>query len=626
MVPRGICRLGARLVSSDLEQKKILAHIDSIAETHIGSFHSWFERQEGRKAGVDDERRYREETVRDAVWQWREALPADRLAAVEKTAAEFGDPDAWRQRFSRWPESPLSQKAMLEQAPAATASFLESWQPSVTEQNSTASALAGELREAVVLKPGLFSGAAEAFATLRPLFIRHFFDGLIRATGQGASIAWGPCLALAETVLEQSAKGTSEATTIAGDDPDWSWARIAMVEWLAASLAQGAQGIAFTYYERVRTLVLALTSVVPTAPDPSEEEFPHLAERPYFAARRTQIGAHLELALCFLFWSSKDKESPIGKVPREALAHDAELRAVLEAALAREGQAGRAARAILGRHLNSLHYFGEAWLRERIPLLFPKADQAGRRAAWIAHLEDDRQPIADLTDALHNLYSEHVAVAGRDDEAYGGEGSRKRLVDYLIALFLWNRLPENLLQEFWQRVPTALLREAMWFVGRHLGDDNSLRERAKQYWARRLALATSATDKAPFKKEVGLIGIWFSWGIDPDWLLDQLMLLLHAGFAPNDGVGLLDKLAERLPGKTDEIVEAVRVLVRHPDLQPWIFGAQEQALRNILIQGNASASPITVAGVREIISFLSSRGNTAFLDLDDGLPGPPAAS
>jgi hypothetical protein len=610
---------------ADAKQKGILAHIDSIAETHIGSFRSWFERQEGREPDANDERRFREETVRDAVWLWRAALPADRLAAVEKTAAEFGDPDAWRQRFLRREESPLTQKAMLEQGPAATASFLQSWQASEAEQNSTASALAGELREAVVVKPELFSSAAEEFGQLRPLFIRHFFEGLIRATGQGASVSWGPCLALAETVLERSTKGMFAATTIAGDDPDWSWARKAMVDWIAASLARGAHGIAFTHYERVRALVLALTSTMQTALEPSEQEFPALGERPYFAARRTQIGAHLELALCFLFWSSKDKENPIGKAQRQALAQDAALRVVLEAALAREGRAGGAARSILGRYLNSLHYFGEAWLRERIPLLFPKADQAARRAAWVAHLEDDQRPIADLTGALYDLYSEHIAVTGRDDEAFGGEGSRKRLVDYLIILFLWDRLPENLLQEFWQRVPPSLLREAMWFAGRHLGDDNALRERAKLYWARRLALATTAADKAPFKKELGLIGMWFSWGIDPDWLLAQLMLLLNAGFAPNDGVGLIDKLAERLPNKTDEIVEAVRVLVRHPDVQPWIFGAQEQALRDILIQGKASASPITVAGVQEIISFLSSRGNTAFLDLDDGLQGAPWA-
>jgi hypothetical protein len=75
----------------------------------------------------------------------------------------------------------------------------------------------------------------------------------------------------------------------------------------------------------------------------------------------------------------------------------------------------------------------------------------------------------------------------------------------------------------------------------------------------------------------------------------------------------------RLPAKTDEVVEVVRGLVRHPDVQPWIFGVQEQALRKILTEGRASSSPLTVAGVKEIISLLSSRGNYAFLDLDDGL-------
>jgi hypothetical protein len=597
------------------EQKRILAHIASIAKTHIGSFHSWFERQEGRKAGADEERRYREETIRDAVWLWREALPANWLAAVEKTAAEFGDPDAWRQGFLREPASPLSQKTMLEQAPAATASFLQSWQPSGTEQNSTASALAGELREAITVKPELFSAAAENFGQMQPLFVRHFFEGLIRATEQGAAIAWGPCLALAETVSARSTKDTSAATTMPGDDPDWSWARKAMVDWITASLARGAQGIAFTNYERVRTLVVELTNGMHTAPDPSEEELSRFGERPYFAARRTQLGALIELAVYFLFWSSQDKDNPIGKEPREALVQDTEIRAALEAALAREGQARLSVRAILGRHLNWLHYFGHAWLREQIPILFPKADQVARRAAWVAHLENDRQPIADLTDALYDLYSEHIAVVGRDDESFGGEGSRKHLVRYLVILFLWDRLPEDLLQEFWQLVPPPLLREAMWFAGRHLGHDHLLCKRAMAYWDRRLAIATAATDKSPFKTELGLLGFWFSQGIDPDWLLAQLMLLVNAGFAPN-GVGIIGKLAERLPYKIDEIVETIRVLVRHPDVQPWIFGTQEQALRNILLQGKASVSPVTVLGVKEIISFLSSRGNTAFLDLD----------
>jgi hypothetical protein len=258
-------------------------------------------------------------------------------------------------------------------------------------------------------------------------------------------------------------------------------------------------------------------------------------------------------------------------------------------------------------------------LREQLPLLFPKADDALRRAAWVAHIQSDQRPVADLTDQLRDLYLEHIAVVGRDDNAFGGSDSRNRLVDYLVILYLWEKLPEDLLNAFWQSVPPPLLRHAMWFAGRHLIGDNPNRDRARTYWDRRLGLAKTASDKEPFKKELGVIGAWFMWDIDADWLLAQLMLLLNAGFAPNDGIGVIDKLAERLPSKTDDVVEAIRVLVRHSEVQPWIFGSQEQALRKILLQGKASASPVTVAGVKEIISFLSARGNPAFLDLDDGL-------
>lgn len=113
--------------------------------------------------------------------------------------------------------------------------------------------------------------------------------------------------------------------------------------------------------------------------------------------------------------------------------------------------------------------------------------------------------------------------------------------------------------------------------------------------------------------------MWFLRKIDTDWLFPQLMLLLNAGFAPNDGISVIDKLAEHIPARTDAIVEIVRALVRDPEVQPWIFGAQEQSLRAILVAGKASSSPITVASVQEIISVLSARGNPAFLDLHDGL-------
>jgi hypothetical protein len=604
----------AYLAPSD--QERVLGYIDALPEAHLSAFYTWFERQEKRKADPLDVRRYREISIRDVVWLWRSALPPARQAAIEKTVAEFGDPDAWHEHFFRNEVSPLSRAAMLEQAPAETATFLASWVPDASQPNQTAGPLASELREAVAAKSGPFSAAAERFAPLRPVFIRHFLDGLRQATQHNAQIDWAACLALVRNVLRRSENATADP--IPGDDPDWSWTLKAAVDWMASGLRRGAEGIAFEHHTIVRALVLSLAERIDRLPAPKEEELrsgPH----PYFSAEQTPLGAVIQLAILFLYWASKNADSAIGKAPREALAHDHEIRHVLERALARNGTAGRTGRAILGRYLAWLSHFGETWVRNNLPALFPREDEALRMAAWVAHIQSDQSPVPALASPLHDLYAEHIAVVGRDDEAFGGNDSRNRLMDYLVILFLWEKLSEDLLQAMWKQVPPALLRHAMWFAGRHMVADNDLRERAKTYWDRRVALAALANDKELFKKELGVIGTWFLWNIDSDWLIEQLLRLINIGIAPNEGIGVIDKLATRLPSKTDEIVEIVRGLVRHPDVQPWIFGTQEQALRDILTTGRASSSPLTVAGVKEIISVLSSRGNPSFLDLDDGL-------
>jgi hypothetical protein len=600
------------------EQNGILGYIDAIPESHRAAFLDWFERQEKRVPNPEDERRYRETTFRDVVWAWRSALPGERLAAVEKTTAEFGDPDAWRERFFDRAESPLSRTAMLEQDPEKTAAFLVAWQPDATRQSETAGALANELREAVATRPDLFSAAAASFAQARPLFLRHFLDGLRRATEQDVTIEWGLCLDLVSAILKRVKISDTDQPRVPGDDPDWSWAVKEAMGWLEAGLRRGAKGITFTHYGAVRSIVLELTGRAMLQPAPSAKELSRDGH-PYFSAQQTAIGLGVELVVLFLFWASKDPSNEIGRAPREALDRDGEMRALLETALDQTGTAGRAARAIFGRYLNWLCYFGEAWVRAHMPTMFPKDDMPLRMAAWIAHLQSDQQPAPVVIEVLPELYAEHIAVVGGADEAFGGDNSRERFVEYVVILYLWEKLPETMLEEFWRKAPPPLLRHAMSFVGRHLVNDNPLHQRARTYWDRRLEIARAASDKSPYRKELGVIGIWFLWNIDADWLFPQLMLLLNAGFAPSDGISVIDKLAEHIPDRTDAIVEIVRALVRDPEVQPWIFGAQEQSLRAILVAGKASSSPITVASVQEIISVLSARGNPAFLDLHDGL-------
>ena len=51
-------------------------------------------------------------TVRDVVWGWRDVLPEPRRREIEAGVAEFGDPDARRNRLFREAESPLTNAAI----------------------------------------------------------------------------------------------------------------------------------------------------------------------------------------------------------------------------------------------------------------------------------------------------------------------------------------------------------------------------------------------------------------------------------------------------------------------------------------------------------------------------------
>jgi hypothetical protein len=138
---------------SQAQQTSILDYIESVPESFLETWRARFEQYEKRKPEASDERQYRETTVREIVWRWRAALPAEYQATVEKTTAEFGDPEAWRERHFRQAESPLGRATRPDQPAEGTVGFLLEWQPDPMLQSHTAGALANELREAAVARP-----------------------------------------------------------------------------------------------------------------------------------------------------------------------------------------------------------------------------------------------------------------------------------------------------------------------------------------------------------------------------------------------------------------------------------------------------------------------------------------
>ena len=248
--------------------------------------------------------------------------------------------------------------------------------------------------------------------------------------------------------------------------------------------------------------------------------------------------------------------------------------------------------------------------------MFPLSESDLAATAWLGHLQNDRGPAAELIDLLQPYYALHIQSLGQSDAPPGFEEGNNRLTEYLMILYLWNKLPDELLRHFWEVAAVPARRHAMWFMGRHMLPTNNLRGRAMAYWDERLQAATRADDPEPFQRELGTIGNFFLWEVDRIWLADQLLIMLNAGIAPNDAFGVIDNLAKLLPERIDKVVEVTNLLVRQPNVQAWIFASQDQSLRTILVEGKKSATPGTAATVKEIVSYLASRGNPSFLDLD----------
>jgi hypothetical protein len=594
-------------------QRTILDFVDAVPERFRETYEAHFEAHEKRPFTEDDDRKYRATTVRDIVWEWRHALPPARREALDATVAELGGPDAWRRHYFPAEESPLTFEAIQSQSIDDTVAFLDRWRPDPEAQSQTATALSNALRQSAAADAKTFSAHAEKFARLRPIFIRRLLEGLDQPIANGVAVAWGPVLALMSRILERAEVKSDILENVPGDDPDWSWTLRTMMDVLGSGLRGGGERLAHKHAESVRALVIAVyrrISMVPASEDASRNGR-HL----FYSAQRTPRGAAIELCLLLLWWLSKGTGGAIGRAPRDALALAPDIRAIFDTELADRWASAWIPRAILGRYLRWLFYFGEPWLRDRLSALFPPEENAVRRIAWMAHLQSDDGPLGPLLETLREFYLEQIrGLVG--DASTEDNATSIRLAHYLMALDLQEELPEDLLTMFWEFAPRALRQRAMWYVGRHLiSTEMPIRARAISYWDRRLALAMAERDPGSYRKELGTLGQFFLWNVDPEWLMDQLLRMLTAGFAPNDPIGIVDALAKHVPQATDRVVAIVNALVKHPQVNPWIFVPQAASLRRILVEGQRSSSVGTQRSCQEIVSLLASRGHTGFLDL-----------
>jgi hypothetical protein len=435
--------------------------------------------------------------------------------------------------------------------------------------------------------------------------------------GQGQSV-----LSLLGSAFSRLHQSVDQTSVEEGNDPSWQWAWAAGGELLKSGLRRGAAGIPFEHKAAVQSLILALQRHAPR--NPELDNFEQRFERdPYFASESTLRGSAVELCILLIFWLSKEEGSPLAATPRAALDMAQEISAVFNAELADHTSSGRIPRSVLGRYLQWLFYFGEAWLTANMDSILQDCNEQPCRAAWLGHLLHDQGPLAEMLPSLRSDYAREIDQLGEESNDRE-EHRQKSLGNHLVVLYLQGHLDlqsGSLLDRFLLKAPPRLRQHVMWWLGTNLElpldkFPDALRTRALAFWDSRLAAGEVARDRAGFQGELGSIGQWCeNHQLDPDWLFDQLLRMLRSGFVPSVAYSIVEWLAKISETHADRAVDVLEALVMNPGVDQWVYIAQDQSIRAILTAGQARGTPGTIERVGDVVSFLASIGQTGYLDV-----------
>jgi hypothetical protein len=598
------------------QRDEIFATIDALPDQY-GWWPERFEAHEGRPPSDDDMSRFRHSVIRDAMWLWREVLPQGRREALDALVMEVGDPDVWRNQYFRESVSPMSGDEFAARSIEEIVAFLKSWHPQAEPVRQTVSALGQQLQSVVQQTPERFVVEATQFADLRPIYVRRVLEGLDASARTSKGFSWDKTLGLIKSTIART--NVDAADAVEGDDKDWQWAAFAAADLLKTLLRRADDALSNNQLPRIIHIIEVLAKVAPRSSDSSEFE-DEFKKHPSFTAERTLRGSVAELCMLFLYWAAKREGAPLKQAPRTAMDHYGQISALLDSELADASPAGRIPRAVLGRYLRNVNYFGENWLRANMQRLFPPNDPVLRDAAWSGHLLNDAGPLGPVMSDLVQSYEHEISRLSLDETTEEKSHRANRLSEYLVILYVNGIVATELIEKFWKTASDRLRQHAMWFLGRDILAAKDIEpealDRGRSYWEERLGSAQAANDKSSFEKEIGAIGQWMhAEGIDDEWLAVQLLRVVRAGIEPNNGYFVIEWLGKRAPVDTDRAVETLAALLAIPNLEPSLYVTYRDSLRTILAEGRNKGLPATIDRINEIINRMASHGESGYLDM-----------
>lgn len=599
-------------------QDEILKAIDEVPSRCGDMWRQNFENWKGRPPTDAEMAQFGALTRRDAMWPWRDVLPAERQAELDQIVRDYGRPRGEDDSGFSWggfrEVSPASAAEIAAKPVGELVAFLKDWKPTENDERLTASALGTELRIAVEQEPQKFATAAASFAGLEPHYVLRILEGLTNQARNQKPFDWGPVLTMLEQVIA-CAKAESPAHTATDRDiPGWSWVLLEASALLRAGLYEGAARFPKRERERVVHLIEELWSAPAIVPD----DFASRSEQDsYFGAQATLRGSVLEAAILYAWWCQPTKEE--GEAGGKPFLPHLTL-TLLDAAVSMDEASDPALRALIGHYFDSLVYLDQGWVDRNLQALFGDATSPERKAQlWDGYLLRGRVTLAAKPYIDGCLLDEAKKLGA---EGYNDDRRGKPFIQMLLTYYYFGLLglePDGVLSKVLNKAGVQLREHGAWYFHGDLNNPNTApvkRERLHAYYEWRIDAAERSSDRQAHRRELGMLALCFGKNNGDDaWLLQQLLRLARLELTPPHPINLFAWLQSMLPGQVDEVISAIHFILQDKGFDQWMFAQKNTAVKEIIEAGLNAANPETVERAKECANILVSRNQKDVLDL-----------
>jgi len=524
----------------------------------------------------------------------KQALPSDRLADYEELESKYGDArplDAVRPltAAARVPASPKPADEVSAMSIPEVACYVKEWVPDDDFWGPSAEGLGRILAQDIAIRPDAYASQARLFFDVDPTYVRQILDGLRQAAKEGKAFDWEPVLELGGWIVRQPREIPGRTVRHREWDPDWGWARQALVDLLEAGCNKNL--LPFASRETAWPLLEHLAE----DPSPTPEEDTPASDRldPATKSINTVRGGAMHAVIEYALWVLRNLDEQRGTPEGgdHSLDDMPEVRGALKKHLDTAHDPTVTIRSVYGRWFPWLCLLDPQWAKENVERIFPhESDERYlRNAAWdtyIVYCEPYNSVFTVLRDeyvfAVHN-------IGGTERMTSHMANPDERLAEHLMVFYGRGvtNLEEHtdLIPQFFENADDELRSHAMDFIGRSLqvndGEraDQEIVDRMRQLWEWRIDHIRASGNVAAFRQELSAFGWWFFCGaFEQNWALERLREAMEMANNVEPDHQIVEMLADLADEHPALVVECFRHLLDggadYWRVSSWIKGAR----------------------------------------------------